>query len=77
MIERKTGVVVPLAALRTEDSPVIGEFPSLIKFANFASKAGLSIIQLLPVLDTGMQSSPYSSLSAFALHPMYISLSLL
>ena len=77
MIERKTGVVVPLAALRTEDSPVIGEFPALIKFANFASKAGLSIIQLLPVLDTGMQSSPYSSLSAFALHPMYISLPLL
>ena len=77
MIERKTGIAVPLAALRTDESPVIGEFPSLIKFANFASKAGFSIIQLLPVLDTGMQSSPYSSLSAFALHPMYICLSLL
>ena len=74
MIENKTGFAVPLSALRTESSPVIGEFSSLKKIADFASKAGLSVIQLLPVLDTGTQSSPYSSLSAFALHPMYISI---
>ncbi|MBR1537735.1 MAG: 4-alpha-glucanotransferase [Treponema sp.] len=75
MIENKTGVAVPLSALRTEDSPVVGEFSSLIPFADFSKNAGLSVIQLLPVLDTGSHSSPYSSLSAFALHPMYISLS--
>ena len=75
MILNKTGLAVPLSALRTEDSPVIGEFSSLIEFADFAKKAGLSIIQLLPLLDTGAQSSPYSSLSAFALHPIYIQLS--
>ena len=75
MIENKTGVAVPLSALRTESSPVVGEFSSLIDFADFASKSGLSVIQLLPVLDTGAQSSPYSSLSAFALHPMYIKIS--
>ena len=74
-IENKTGVAVPLSALRTESSPVIGEFSALAEFADFASKAGFSVIQLLPVLDTGTQSSPYSSLSAFALHPMYINLS--
>ena len=74
MIENKTGVAVPLSALRTESSPVVGEFCSLVELADFISKAGLSVIQLLPVLDTGMQSSPYSSLSAFALHPMYIHL---
>lgn len=74
MIENKTGVAVPLSALRTESAPVIGEFSSLIEFADFISKTGLSVIQLLPVLDTGTQSSPYSSLSAFALHPMYIRL---
>ena len=75
MIENKTGVAVPLSALRTEKSPVVGEFSTLIEFADFAKKAGLSVIQLLPVLDTGTHSSPYSSLSAFALHPMYINLS--
>ena len=77
MIQYKTGVAIPLSAIRTEYSPVIGEFPALMEFANFAAKAHFSVIQLLPVLDTGTQSSPYSSLSAFALHPMYISLPLL
>ena len=77
MIKNKTGVAVPLSALKTESSPVVGEFASLKEFADFASSANLSVIQLLPVLDTGAQSSPYSSLSAFALHPMYIQISAL
>lgn len=72
---RATGVAVPLGALRTETSPVIGEYGSLVPFAEFCKKAGFGIIQLLPVLDTGTQSSPYSSLSAFALHPMYLTVS--
>ncbi|MCR5724647.1 MAG: 4-alpha-glucanotransferase [Treponema sp.] len=74
--ERISGVAVPLGALRTKESPAIGEYTSLVAFAGFCKKAGLRLIQLLPVLDTGTQNSPYSSLSAFALHPMYISLPL-
>ena len=73
-IKRSTGVAVPLGALRTENSPFIGEYTSLKRFALFCKNSGLSVIQLLPVLDTGTQSSPYSSLSAFALHPIYIDL---
>ncbi len=72
---RKTGAAIPLGALRTKDSPFIGEFDSLVTFAKFCKKSGLKLIQLLPVLDTGTQSSPYSSLSAYALHPIYINLS--
>lgn len=72
--ERLTGTAVPLGALYSKDYPVIGEFPVLADFADFCKKAGLGIIQLLPVNDTGTQSSPYSGLSAFALHPIYISL---
>ncbi len=74
-VSKKTGVSVPLAAIRTEDSPVIGEYTALVEFAAFAKKAGLSVIQLLPILDSGAHSSPYSSLSAFALHPIYINVS--
>ena len=70
--EKLNGVVVPLGALYTKDNPVIGEFPDLKPFADFCKKCGISIIQLLPVNDTGTQSSPYSGLSAFALHPIYI-----
>jgi len=75
IISKSTGVAVPLGALRTEKSPFIGEFISLPEFAEFCKNAGFSVIQLLPILDTGTHSSPYSSLSAFALHPIYISLS--
>lgn len=70
-----SGTAIPLGALRTENSCCVGEYPDLIPFADFCKKASLSIIQLLPVNDTGTESSPYSALSAFALHPLYISIS--
>lgn len=69
-----SGVVIPLGALYTKESAAIGEYPDLKPFADFCKKTNLSIIQLLPVNDTGTQSSPYSGLSAFALHPIYIRL---
>ena len=69
---KMTGVVVPLGALYTKNNDVIGEFPDLIPFADFCKSAGVEVIQLLPINDTGTQSSPYSGLSAFALHPIYI-----
>lgn len=71
-MKRKTGVVVPLSALYTKECPAVGDFLALKDFADFCEKCSLSVIQLLPVNDTGTQSSPYSGLSAYALHPMYI-----
>ncbi len=41
-------------------------------FARLCSRLGAGLVQILPVNDTGSQSSPYSALSAFALHPLYI-----
>ena len=63
--EKSTGITVPLGALYTETNSVIGEYSDLPAFAEFAKKSGLKVIQLLPVNDTGTQSSPYSGLSAF------------
>lgn len=71
-MKKRTGVVVPLAALYTKDCVSCGDFLALKDFASFCEKAGFSVVQLLPVNDTGTQSSPYSGLSAFALHPLYI-----
>ena len=76
-ISKLTGTAIPLGALYTKKSPVIGEYTSLKAFADLCKKAGLKIIQLLPVNDTGTQSSPYSGLSAFALHPIYADISAL
>jgi len=71
---RAAGVAVPLGALKTAHSCGIGEFPDLEAFADWCAGAGLKLIQLLPVNDTGDDSSPYSARSAFALNPVYISL---
>lgn len=68
------GVALPVSALRTAKSAGVGEFADLVPFAEFCAKASIEAIQLLPINDTGTESSPYSALSAFALHPMYVRL---
>ena len=76
-MKKRTGIVVPLSALYTKECPSCGDFLALKDLADFCQKAGFSIVQLLPVNDTGTQSSPYSGLSAFALHPLFIRISAL
>ncbi|MDR0585526.1 MAG: 4-alpha-glucanotransferase [Treponema sp.] len=70
--KRLTGVVVPIGALRGKGNMGVGEFPDLADFAALCAKMRLGLIQLLPVNDTGYESSPYSSLTAFGLHPLYL-----
>ena len=67
-----TGVAVPVSALRSEKSIGIGEFADLPLLAQWCRSVGMEVIQILPVNDTGGDSSPYSAVSAFALHPVYI-----
>jgi 4-alpha-glucanotransferase len=74
---RCVGTAVPVAALRGKDSAGCGEFLDLVEFAALAKNMGLGLIQILPVNDTGYESSPYSALSAFALNPVYIKISAL
>jgi 4-alpha-glucanotransferase len=69
---RLLGAVVPVGALRGSKPTAVGEFPDLVEFAHLCKKMKIGLIQLLPVNDTGYQSSPYFSLTAFALHPMYL-----
>ncbi|GHV28666.1 hypothetical protein AGMMS4952_12950 [Spirochaetia bacterium] len=69
---RLIGVVVPVGALRGEQSIGVGEFPDLVEFGDLCIKMGVGLIQILPVNDTGYESSPYGSLTAFALNPLYL-----
>jgi len=73
------GVSVPVFSLRSRDSFGVGEFTDLKLLVDWAQKAGLKLIQILPVNDTTAthtfaDSYPYASISAFALHPIYINL---
>mmetsp|Transcript_17129 Transcript_17129/g.28169 ORF Transcript_17129/g.28169 Transcript_17129/m.28169 type:complete len:928 (-) Transcript_17129:924-3707(-) len=73
------GLAVAVSALRSEDSLGVGEFLDIKLVADWASKCGFQLLQILPVNDTTSygdwrDSSPYSGISVFALHPIYINL---
>ena len=76
---RGAGTAVPVFSLRTTDDFGIGEFRDLRPLVDWAAATHQSVIQLLPVNDTTRKgqwadSYPYSPVSTFALHPLYIHL---
>lgn len=73
------GTAVPVFSLRSNKSFGVGEFTDLKLLADWAKATGQRIIQTLPINDTTnlhtwKDSYPYSGISVFALHPMYINL---
>lgn len=74
---RGSGVAIPMFSVRSEDDLGVGEFLDLKLLIDWAVESGLHLVQLLPVNDTSVHgmwwdSYPYSSLSVFALHPLYL-----
>ncbi len=72
---RRAGVVIPLFSIRSGKGWGVGDIADIPRFASWAGQAGFSVLQLLPVNPTsGADPSPYSSVSAFALDPVYLAL---
>jgi 4-alpha-glucanotransferase len=76
---RGAGVAIPVFSLRSRRSFGVGEFTDLKLLVDWAVKAGLKLVQVLPVQDTTachswQDSYPYAAISAFALHPLYLDL---
>jgi len=72
---RQAGVLVPLFSIRSPAGWGLGEIPDLVPFARWATLAGFSLVQVLPVTEAARgQNSPYSSLSAFAIDPVYLAM---
>lgn len=74
---RGAGVAIPVFSLRSEKSLGIGEFADLKDLADWSAGVGLKMIQILPINDTTSthqwtDSYPYSAISVFALHPIYL-----
>ncbi len=79
---RAAGVAIPVFSLRGAESLGVGEFADLKPLADWAKGVGMSLIQILPVNDTvsshdWTDSYPYSAISVFALHPLYLRISAL
>src|ERR1041385_7511830 len=73
------GVAIPVFSLRSDSSFGVGEFADLKLVADWCVRAGLKLIQILPINDTittgtWVDSYPYAAISAFALHPLYLNL---
>lgn len=68
------GIAIPLFSLYGEKSAGIGEYLDLLPLIAWCKDVGLDTIQLLPLNDIGLGSSPYNAISAFALSPLYLSL---
>ncbi|MDD2512882.1 MAG: 4-alpha-glucanotransferase [Proteiniphilum sp.] len=72
-----TGTAIPVFSLRTGRSFGIGDFADLRKMIDWAALTRQQLIQLLPVNDTTStkiwkDSYPYSAISSYALHPIYL-----
>ena len=69
------GVALPLFSLHSQNSCQIGEYTDIFPLITWCKEVGFDVIQFLPLNDTGLGTSPYSAISAFALHPIYLGLS--
>ncbi|GAA0156538.1 hypothetical protein LIER_14016 [Lithospermum erythrorhizon] len=74
---RGAGVAIPMFSVRSESDLGVGEFLDLKLLVDWAVSSGFHLVQLLPINDTSVNgmwwdSYPYSSLSVFALHPLYL-----
>ena len=74
---RGSGIAVPVFSLRSLKSVGAGDFGDLEALVELVERAGMNVVQILPVNDTTVHgtwwdSYPYSSVSVFALHPLYL-----
>ncbi len=71
------GVAIPVFSLKSKNSFGVGEFTDIPALVDWCKTVGLKLVQILPINDTTathtwLDSYPYASISAFALHPIYL-----
>src|SRR5215471_3698366 len=69
-LEKKiAGILVPLFALRRENDLGIGDLGALQEFIDWIAEIGFTLVQLLPINETGADNSPYNAISSIAIEP--------
>ena len=76
---RIAGSAIPVFSLRSEGSYGVGDFGDLKTYIQWAADTHQKAVQVLPINDTTMTGTwtdtyPYSSISIYAFHPMYVDL---
>lgn len=77
--QKLAGTAVPVFSLRSEGSQGVGDFGDLKSLVDWCLRTHQRALQILPINDTTKMgaytdSYPYSSISIYAFHPMYIDL---
>jgi 4-alpha-glucanotransferase len=73
---RHAGLLLPLFSAASAEGWGIGEIPDLVTLAAWQRRAGLDFLLMLPVNELAPQGhhSPYATLSAMAIDPIYLRL---
>lgn len=71
---RRAGLLAPVYALRHPEDFGIGDTISLKQAIDFCAEVGFTVLQVLPVLETIGDHSPYSPVSSRAFAPALLSL---
>ena len=71
---KMAGMLVPVFALRSKNDLGIGDTLSLINCIDFCARHNITILQVLPINETGPDNSPYNALSSQALDPVLLAM---
>lgn len=69
------GILEPVFAIRTEDDLGIGDTDGVRRMIDWRHRHRLSILQTLPINETGDDHSPYNTLSSLAIEPATLAIS--
>lgn len=72
--EKLAGVLIPTFALRSGFDLGIGDTDGMRQAIDFCQKQHLSVLQILPINETGGDNSPYNAISSMALDPALLSM---
>lgn len=79
MHRQLTGTAVPLFSLRGRHTQGVGDFTAATELLDWMQRTGQSVLQLLPIYDTTFtrtdrDSYPYSAITTYGIHPIYLDL---
>ncbi|BDS06031.1 4-alpha-glucanotransferase [Oceaniferula spumae] len=69
---RRFGVLIPVFSLKRDHDLGIGDTLAMKEAVDWASAHDIGFLQLLPINETGSDSSPYNAISSIALDPVLI-----
>ncbi len=74
--DKLAGILIPAFALQGKGNLGIGDTQAVKEAIDFCHNNYFGVLQLLPINETGNDNSPYNAISALALDPVYIHLSI-